>query len=166
MSSEAVFPKKLLVYASRFADAFRDAAGFGWNVGETHFEWPKLVAAKEKEITRLSEAYRANLASSGVEIIERRAEVIGAHRVRLADGREIGARHILVATGARPEFLPFVEGLEHAITSNEIFDLETFPRRLLVVGGGYIGVEFASLFQAARIRRHSDNARRQHPAWI
>jgi glutathione reductase (NADPH) len=140
-------PKKLLVYASRFADAFHDAAGFGWNVGETHFEWPKLVAAKEKEITRLSEAYRANLGSSDVEIIERRAEVIGAHRVRLANGREIAARHILVATGARPEFLPFVEGQEHAISSNEIFDLTTFPRRLLVVGGGYIGVEFASLFR-------------------
>jgi glutathione reductase (NADPH) len=140
-------PKKLLVYASRFADAFRDAASFGWSVGETHFEWPRLVAAKEKEITRLSEAYRANLGSSGVEIIEQRAEVIGAQRVRLAGGREIAARHILVATGARPEFLPFVEGLEHAITSNEIFDLPTFPHRLLVVGGGYIGVEFASLFR-------------------
>ena len=140
-------PKKLLVYASRFADSFHDAAGFGWRVGETHFEWPKLVAAKEKEITRLSQAYRANLGGSGVEIIEQRAEVIGAHEVRLADGRELAARHILVATGARPEFLPFVEGLEHAITSNEIFDLATFPQRLLVVGGGYIGVEFASLFR-------------------
>jgi glutathione reductase (NADPH) len=140
-------PKKLLVYASRFPDAFRDAEGFGWSVGETRFEWPKLVAAKEKEITRLSQAYRANLGNSGVETIEQRAEVIGAHQVRLADGREIASRHILVATGARPEFLPFVEGLEHAITSNEIFDLATFPRRLLVVGGGYIAVEFASLFQ-------------------
>src|SRR5277367_5384756 len=140
-------PKKLLVYASRFADAFRDAEGFGWSVGETRFEWPKLVAAKEKEITRLSQAYRANLGNSGVETIEQRAEVIGAHQVRLADGREIASRHILIATGARPEFLPFVEGLEHAITSNEIFDLATFPRRLLVVGGGYIAVEFASLFR-------------------
>jgi len=84
---------------------------------------------------------------AGVETIEQRAEVIGAHQVRLADGREIASRHILVATGARPEFLPFVEGLEHAITSNEIFDLATFPRRLLVVGGGYIAVEFASLFR-------------------
>src|SRR5277367_2857663 len=140
-------PKKLLVYASRFADAFRDAEGFGWSVGDTRFEWPKLVAAKEKEITRLSQAYRANLGNSGVETIEQRAEVIGAHQVRLADGREIASRHILVATGARPEFLPFVEGLEHAITSNEIFDLATFPRRLLVVGGGYIAIEFASLFQ-------------------
>jgi glutathione reductase (NADPH) len=140
-------PKKLLVYASRFADAFRDAEGFGWTVGETRFEWPKLVAAKEKEITRLSGVYRANLANAGVEIIDQRAEVIGAHGVQLADGREIASKHILIATGARPEFLPSVEGLELAITSNEIFDLATFPRRLLVVGGGYIAVEFASLFK-------------------
>jgi glutathione reductase (NADPH) len=116
-------------------------------VGETRFEWPKLVAAKEKEITRLSGVYRANLANAGVEIIDQRAEVIGAHGVQLADGREIASKHILIATGARPEFLPSVEGLELAITSNEIFDLATFPRRLLVVGGGYIAVEFASLFK-------------------
>ena len=140
-------PKKLLVYASRFADSFRDAEAFGWSVGEPQFDWRKLVAAKEKEITRLSGIYRANLANSGVEVIEQRAEVIGPNQVRLADGREIAARHILLATGARPEFLPFVEGLEHTITSNEIFDLATFPHRLLVVGGGYIAVEFASLFR-------------------
>src|ERR1700720_780196 len=77
-------PKKLLVYASRFADAFRDAEGFGWSGGDTRFEWPKLVAAKEKEIPRLSQAYRANLGNSGVETIEQRAEVIGAHQVHLA----------------------------------------------------------------------------------
>ena len=140
-------PKKLLVYASRFADAFHDAKGFGWSVGETHFHWPALVAAKEKEITRLSHAYRVNLEAAGGELTEQRAFVAGAHLVRLADGREISARHILVATGARPELLPGVEGIEHAITSNEAFDLEKFPRRLLVVGGGYIAVEFASLFR-------------------
>ena len=139
-------PKKLLVYASRFADAFHDAKGFGWSVGESHFHWPALVAAKEKEITRLSHAYRVNLESAGGELTEQRAFVAGAHEVRLADGREISARHILIATGARPEFLPGVVGIEHAITSNEAFDLEKFPRRLLVVGGGYIAVEFASLF--------------------
>jgi glutathione reductase (NADPH) len=140
-------PKKLLVYASRFADAFHDAKGFGWSVGETHFHWPALVAAKEKEITRLSHAYRVNLEAAGGELTEQRAFVTGAHQVRLADGREIAARHIIVATGAHPERLPGVEGLEHAITSNEIFDLEKFPRRLLVIGGGYIAVEFASLFR-------------------
>ena len=140
-------PKKLLVYASRFADAFRDAAGFGWSVGETHFDWVKLVAAKEAEITRLSRAYRSGLENAGVAIAETRAVVAGPHAVKLADGREISARHILIATGARPSPLPGVEGLEHAISSNEAFDLKEFPRRLLVVGGGYIAVEFASLFR-------------------
>ena len=140
-------PKKLYVYASRYADDFADAAGFGWTVGEPTFDWPSLIAAKEMEITRLSAAYRAHLAESGAKLIEERAAVVGPQRVRLADGEELSARHILVAVGSRPTFLPGVEGLEHAITSNEIFDLPVFPERLLVIGGGYIAVEFASLFQ-------------------
>jgi glutathione reductase (NADPH) len=140
-------PKKLYVIASRFADDFRDAAGFGWDVGEPKFDWPTLVAAKEKEISRLSEAYRQNLARSGAKLIEQRATVADPHRVRLADGREISARHILIACGSRPVTPTGVEGIAHAITSNEVFDLPVFPRRLLVVGGGYIAVEFASLFQ-------------------
>jgi glutathione reductase (NADPH) len=140
-------PKKLYVIASRFADDFRDAAGFGWDVGEPKFDWPTLVAAKEKEISRLSEAYRQNLARSGAKLIEQRATVADPHRVRLADGREISARHILIACGSRPVTPTRVEGIAHAITSNEVFDLPVFPRRLLVVGGGYIAVEFASLFQ-------------------
>jgi glutathione reductase (NADPH) len=139
-------PKKLLVYASRFADDFADAAGYGWRVGEASFDWPTLVAAKEREISRLSAIYRANLEKAGVVIVEERAEVAGAQSVRLASGRRISARHILIATGAAPQMVPMVPGVEHAISSNEIFDLETFPRRLLVVGGGYIGTEFASLF--------------------
>ena len=140
-------PKKLYVYASRFADEFADAAGFGWTVGETRFDWPSLVAAKEKEITRLSAAYRANLAASGAELIEQRASIVGPHRVRLASGREVSARHVLIATGSRPTLHPEIEGFEHAITSDEIFDLPVFPKRLMVVGGGYIAVEFASLMQ-------------------
>ena len=140
-------PKKLYVYASRFADDFRDAAGFGWSVREAKFDWPKLVAAKDKEITRLSDAYRDNLMRSGAKLVEERATVVDPHRVRLAGGMEISARHILIASGSRPTLLDGVEGLEHAITSDEIFDLPEFPRRLLVVGGGYIAVEFASLFQ-------------------
>ncbi len=140
-------PKKLYVYASRFADDFVDAEGFGWRVGETSFDWPSLVAAKEREIARLSAAYRANLAASGAELIEERATIIGPHRVQLASGKEFSARHILVSVGSWPTRLSGVEGLEHAITSNEAFDLPVFPRRLLVVGGGYIAVEFASLFQ-------------------
>ena len=138
-------PKKLLVYASRFADDFCDAAGYGWSVGETRFDWPTLVAAKEKEITRLSGIYRANLEKAGVVMVEERAEIAGPQSVRLASGRVISAKHILIATGAAPDLVPVVPGLEHAISSNEIFDLKTFPSRLLVVGGGYIAVEFASL---------------------
>ncbi len=140
-------PKKLYVYASRFADDFRDAAGFGWSVGEPTFDWPTLVAAKDKEISRLSDAYRANLERSGAKLTEQRATVAGPHRVKLADGQEVSARHILIACGSHPTMPAGVEELEHAITSNELFDLPVFPRRLLVVGGGYIAVEFASLFQ-------------------
>ncbi len=140
-------PKKIYVFASRFADDFRDAAGFGWNVGEPTFDWPTLVKAKDKEIGRLSDAYRENLARSGAKLAEQRATVVDPQRVRLADGREVSARHILIACGSRPVTPSGVEGVEHAITSNEVFDLPVFPRRLLVVGGGYIAVEFASLFQ-------------------
>ena len=141
-------PKKVLVYASRFADAFADAAAFGWTIPQPPvFDWSVLRAAKEKEISRLSGIYAANLEKSGVEIFRQRATVSGPQAVTLADGRRLSARHILVATGGAPSLHPHAEGLEHTITSNEIFDLETFPRRLLVVGGGYIAVEFASLMQ-------------------
>ena len=140
-------PKKLMVYASRFADDFEDAAGFGWTVAKPVFDWKKLVQAKEVEITRLSGLYRANLAKAGVEIVETAATLEGPHEVRLAgNGRLLRARHILVATGATPVMEPGVPGVEHAISSNEIFDLPEFPRRLAIVGGGYIAVEFASLF--------------------
>jgi glutathione reductase (NADPH) len=139
-------PKKLMVYASRFADDFADAAGFGWRVGATEFDWRKLVAAKEKEITRLSRAYRANIETAGGAIVEERARLEGPQSVRLASGRLVTARHILIATGAAPDMGLAIPGIENAISSNEIFDLEVFPKRLLVVGGGYIAVEFASLF--------------------
>jgi glutathione reductase (NADPH) len=139
-------PKKLLVYASRFADDFASAAGFGWTVDAPRFDWPTLVAAKNREIARLSSAYRAGLDSAGATLIEERATVVDRHTLRLLGGRAISARHILVATGARPEPPAGFPGLELAISSNEIFDLPQFPRRLLVVGGGYIAVEFACLF--------------------
>ena len=140
-------PKKLMVYASRFKDEFEDAAGFGWSVPQTSFDWGTLVAAKEKEISRLSGVYRANLEKAGVAIIESRAEIEDAHRVRLhRDGRVISARVVLVATGGEPSRLPGVAGLEHTITSNEVFDVTKFPDRLIIIGGGYIAVEFASLF--------------------
>ncbi|GAC1328926.1 MAG: glutathione-disulfide reductase [Beijerinckiaceae bacterium] len=140
-------PKKLLVYASRFRDDFEDAAGFGWHVGKAGFDWPMLVAAKEKEITRLSEIYRTNMTRAGVEIVQDRAVLEDAQTVRLLrDDRRVRARHILIATGGAPVLEPKIPGAEHAITSNEIFDLPIFPQRLLIVGGGYIAVEFASIF--------------------
>ena len=139
-------PKKLLVYASRFADDFEDAAGFGWSLGERSFDWPMLVRAKEKEISRLSQIYRDNLARAGVEIVEERAQVESPTSVRLAGGRVVAARHILIATGSAPELALDIPGCELAISSNEVFDLPVFPKRLLIVGGGYIAVEFASIF--------------------
>jgi glutathione reductase (NADPH) len=140
-------PKKLMVYASRFRDDFDDASGFGWTIPARSFDWPKLVAAKEKEISRLSAIYRANLNKAGVAIIDSRAEVEDAHTVRLtADGKKICARKILVATGGAPVLDPVIPGRELAVTSNEIFDLPSLPERLLIVGAGYISVEFASIF--------------------
>ncbi|MGH6818681.1 MAG: glutathione-disulfide reductase [Methylovirgula sp.] len=139
-------PKKLLVYASRFADDFADAAGYGWNVPKATFDWSKLVATKDKEISRLSAIYRAHLEGAGVELVKSRAVLDDAHTVRLlADDRRISARIILVATGSAPFLAPDIPGLEHTITSNEIFDLPELPRDILIVGGGYIAVEFASL---------------------
>ena len=141
-------PKKLYVYASRFADDFADAAGFGWTLPEQPvFHWPTLVAAKEKEISRLSQIYSNNLSKAKVQIVQTRAEIVDAHTVRLKnDGRLVTAGKILVATGGAPSLEPAIPGLEHAISSNEIFDLPEFPKRLLVIGGGYIAVEFASAF--------------------
>jgi len=137
-------PKKLLVYASSFSQSFADAAGFGWTVGETGFDWARLRAAKEAEITRLEGIYRRNLESSGATLLHQRATVARPHSVRLADGREISAKHILVATGGRP-FVPDCPGRELEVTSNEIFDIERLPERAVVVGGGYIACEFASI---------------------
>ncbi|MBO0734328.1 MAG: glutathione-disulfide reductase [Methylocapsa sp.] len=140
-------PKKLMVYASRFKDDFEDAAGFGWSVRPPSFDWPKLVAAKEKEISLLSEVYRANLIKSGVRVEQSRAELDGPQSVRLcASGRKVSARTVLVSTGASPVLEPDIPGRGFAITSNEVFDLPELPKRLLIIGGGYIAVEFASVF--------------------
>ncbi|HTO80293.1 MAG TPA: FAD-dependent oxidoreductase, partial [Methylocystis sp.] len=139
-------PKKLYVMASRYADDFEDARGFGWSVGETPFDWTRLVAAKEREITRLEGVYQANLEKAEVAIFPMRATLQGPQAVRLADGRALRARHILVATGGAPALAPRVRGIELAITSNEIFDLPVFPKRLLILGAGYIAVEFAAVF--------------------
>jgi glutathione reductase (NADPH) len=139
-------PKKLFVLASRFADEFRDAAGFGWTVPEASFSWKALVAAKDKEIARLESAYAANLQRSGVAILPLRAQLDGEQAVRLADGRSVSAGKVLIATGGRP-VKPHVPGVELAITSNEVFHLESLPEAMMIVGGGYIAIEFACLMQ-------------------
>ncbi|SHO60944.1 NADPH-glutathione reductase [Pseudoxanthobacter soli DSM 19599] len=140
-------PKKLLVYASRFAEAFEDSVGFGWRSDAVSFDWPTLIAAKDKEIARLSAIYERNLDNASVEVLRTRAVVEGPNAVRLvAEDRVVTARIILVATGGAPSVDHTVPGIELAVTSNEVFDLERLPERVVIVGGGYIAVEFAGIF--------------------
>ena len=139
-------PKKLFVYASHYSEAFEDAVGFGWTTEKVSFDWPTLVENKDKEIDRLNKAYIRNLEASGAELIMARAVFEDRHTVALADGRRISARYVLIATGAAP-FVPLhLPGRELAITSNEAFHLERLPQRICIVGGGYIAVEFAGIF--------------------
>lgn len=141
-------PKKLYSYAAHYAEAFEEAAGYGWTVGETRFDWDKLKAARAREITRLNGVYEQLLRGAGVRIVPGWATLCDAHtvQVRTAAGDErISARHILVATGGTP-LVPAVSGREHVVTSDNMFDLPKFPKRLLIVGGGYIACEFASIF--------------------
>ncbi len=141
-------PKKLLVYASRFPDAFEDAEGFGWTLPQApQFSWPSLIAAKDREIARLSGLYEANLERSNVVVHQQRAVIDGPHAVRLADGSRITAGAIVIAVGGYPVTMEF-PGFELAISSNEALDLPELPERIIVQGGGYIAVEFASVFAA------------------
>ena len=137
-------PKKLYVYASHYGEQFHEAAGFGWQVAKPTFEWATLRDNKKSEILRLNGIYNKLLEGSGAQVIDGRALVVDAHTVEV-DGRRFSSERILIATGGWP-VVPDVEGAEHAVTSNEIFDLETFPERILIVGGGYIAVEFAGIF--------------------
>ncbi|HXW26841.1 MAG TPA: glutathione-disulfide reductase [Xanthobacteraceae bacterium] len=140
-------PKKLMVYASRFSHDFAEAAGYGWTVAPPSFDWPTLIANKDREIARLEAAYTSNLEKAGVEIIKSRAVLEGAHDLRLATtGAHVRAEHILIATGAQPFHGHRIPGLEHVISSNEVFHLPAMPRRILIQGGGYIAVEFAGVF--------------------
>jgi glutathione reductase (NADPH) len=141
-------PKKLYVYASRYAHAFEDSRGFGWSPGKARFDWSKLVSAKEQEITRLEGLYTKGQSNAGVEVVKSRAVIDGPGRVRLlSDGRVIEAGRILIATGGRPVIPRDIPGHNLAISSNEVFDLKTFPKRIVIVGGGYIAVEFAGIFK-------------------
>jgi len=143
-------PKKLLVYASMFRAEFEDAAGFGWTVGPRSADWATLIRNKDQEIARLNGVYARLLDDAGVERIEGHARIVDPHTVSVA-GRTVTAEHILVATGSWPA-LPDIPGIEHVITSNEAFHLESLPRRVLIVGGGYIAVEFAGIFHGLGAR--------------
>jgi glutathione reductase (NADPH) len=140
-------PKKLLVYASRFAQEFEDAEGFGWTVPQSTFHWPSLIANKDREIARLEAAYTNTLERFNVSLVKSRAVIEDAHTVRLlATGERVKAETILIATGAWPHFGPKIPGLEHVISSNEAFHLPELPKRIVIQGGGYIAVEFACIF--------------------
>ncbi|MBV4545649.1 glutathione-disulfide reductase [Pseudomonas triticicola] len=137
-------PKKLLVYGAHFAEDFEQASGFGWNLGEANFDWATLIANKDREINRLNGIYRNLLVNSGVILHEAHAKIVGPHEVEV-NGERYTAKNILIATGGWPQ-IPEIPGHEHAIGSNEAFFLKELPKRVLVVGGGYIAVEFAGIF--------------------
>lgn len=137
-------PKKLLVFASRYAEVFEDAPGFGWSVRDVCFDWTRLREAKDREIARLERVYRRLLTEAGVTIHDGRGRLLDAHTVEVA-GRKLRAERILIAVGGRPTRLD-IPGAELAIVSDDAFDLDRLPERVLIVGGGYIAVEFAGIF--------------------
>lgn len=140
-------PKKLFVYASQFSEHFEDAGGFGWSVGESTFDWPTLIANKDKEIDRLEGLYRKGLDNAGADIIDSRAELLGPHEILIkATGKTVTAERILIAVGGRPNPHASLPGHELCINSNEAFHLEELPKSIAIAGGGYIAVEFANIF--------------------
>src|SRR5579864_4156639 len=166
-------PKKLLVYASRFRGEFEDAAGFGWTLSQPSFDWPTLIANKDREIARLEAAYTATLQKASVTVVKSRAVLADAHTVALADGKRVRAANILIAVGGTPSYGDKIPGLEYAISSNEAFHLPKLPRRVVIQGGGYIAVEFAGIFaglgshvtlvyRGENILRGFDDEARQH----
>ena len=140
-------PKKLMVYASRFAQEFEEARGFGWTVGATRFDWPTLRANRDREVARLEAVYRNNLLTAGVTVFDCRGVLQDAHTLRLADGRSVRGETLLIATGARPEDGPDFPGAELAIDSNGFFELQQLPRRVVVQGAGYIALELACVLR-------------------
>jgi glutathione reductase (NADPH) len=140
-------PKKFLVYGAEFSQMLADAPGYGWTVGNASFDWPTLRDNVQREVTRLSGIYTTNLAKAGAAAFEERAEVVDAHTVKLTkSGSELTAERILIATGGRPYLPEGLPGLELGITSHEAFLLEKLPERILIVGGGYVALEFANIF--------------------
>ncbi len=140
-------PKKLFVYASELGHAIDDARGYGWTTGEKRFDWKTLIANKDAEIERLSKTYSGGVEAAGGTVIQDRAEVVGPHSVKLArENRTVSAERILIATGGHP-FIPEIPGRELAITSNEAFHLDALPEKIVIVGAGYISIEFACIFK-------------------
>ncbi|MCB8837495.1 glutathione-disulfide reductase [Aurantimonas sp. VKM B-3413] len=140
-------PKKLLVYASQFSEAWEDARGYGWQFGEKRFDWAQLIANKDGEIERLERIYHANVEKAGAEVLMSRAVLEGPHEIRLtATDKRVTAETIVIATGGRPNPHPGLPGAEHCITSEEAFHLKRLPQSIVILGGGYIAVEFANIF--------------------
>ncbi len=145
-------PKKLFVYGAHFSEDFHAAKGFGWNVGEPHFDWPTLRDNKTKEIERLNGIYGRMLENAGVTLIEGKASFVDAHTVTVGN-KQYTAERIIVASGGEP-VIPPIDGSEHIISSNEVFYLETLPKKMVIVGGGYIAVEFAGIFNGLGVETH------------
>ncbi|SET90164.1 glutathione-disulfide reductase [Stigmatella erecta] len=143
-------PKKLLVYGSHFREEFEDAAGYGWSVPEPTLDWKKLQAAKDREMDRLHHVYKRLLRDAGVRLIDGRARILDAHTVE-AGGHRYTAAHLVIATGSRPS-IPDMPGSEHVLSSDGVLSLPELPRRMIIVGGGYIGVEFASIFNGLGVQ--------------
>jgi glutathione reductase (NADPH) len=139
-------PKKLLVYASHIHHEIEDAAGFGWTIPQATFDWPTLIANKDREIARLEAAYTANVEKAGARVLKTRAEFVDANTLRLAGGETVRSKYVLIATGGAPNHGAAIPGIKHVISSNEVFHLPSLPRRILIQGGGYIALEFACIF--------------------
>ena len=155
-------PKKLLVYASEFARAFDDAEGYGWTVGETRVDWARMIATKDRELDRLNGIYLNLLKGANVQLFEGRAKVIDAHTVEVA-GKRVTADNIMIATGGRPQRPP-IPGIELTMTSDDILDMKEVPTHLVIVGAGYIAVEFAGIFRnlGSEIDRKSTRLNSSH----
>lgn len=139
-------PKKLFVIGSHIQQEIEDAAGFGWTIPSATFDWPTLIANKDKEIARLEGIYTSNAEKSGVQVIKARAMIDDVHTLRLSNGKTLTAKTILIATGGAPNHGPAIPGVEHVVSSNEAFHLSALPKRIVVQGGGYIALEFACIF--------------------
>ncbi len=139
-------PKKFMVYASEYSASFETARGFGWTIGETAFDWERFLLAKDNEIARLSGIYVRNLQNAGAELLHGKARLTDAHTIEVEGKGRVTADKILIATGGRPWMPKDLPGIEHAISSNEAFHLERLPARIVIVGGGYIALEFACIF--------------------